>query len=250
MRLLGDAPPSTTLSYDSVVVSNTQDLKQAASGRPSLLQSSATIKPPSIPSNLSFIVKVDEVRPNYQAQPNRCFDNAHGFFLPPNQRTAYRTGLMCSYRYQNGVFRSVGDDVQGQKMTLHKAVTVFSQTPDTEHLLTVPFDARTKNVSNFDYDWRGLTFEHKPRNNTSTYASLAFIGEEKGLPACVPQSWNRLVPTPYRYRDTDAEWGPGTTFAGLIALAAFSALPQALSAVLENNIRGSRWIPHNYSTGR
>ena len=152
------------------------------------------------------------------------------------------------------------DFPQESDLVMHSAATVFSQATSTDHLLTVPFDARTKNVSNSIHDWRSLTFDHKRRNSSSSFASLKWSGQNTELPAPVPQRWYQLIPRPYRFFNIDEEGDPihpDTAFAGLIgdlplliALAAFSAVPNALETVLKNHIRNGRWSSHAYNTGR
>ena len=145
-------------------------------------------------------------------------------------------------------------------MEFYDAATVFSQARGTDNLLTVPFDARTRNVSECGHDWKCLGFEYKPAQNGDTYASLAFIGEEEGLPANVP-AWGKLIPQPYRYQKTNDKGNPipsETSCAGLIgklplliALAAFSAQPDGLrNALTTSRSESGRWVPHNFTTGR
>ena len=210
--------------------------------------------------NLSFIAKVEEIRPN-GTNANRSSDHPQGFFVPPDRRNGYDTkpGHIFRFAYQNNVLQAV-DTVSIQAFEIYRSATVFSQATKTDHLLAVPFDARTKDVSSHDHDWRGISFEHIKRSSASTYASLAFHGLEDYLPAPVPESWKQLIPPPYRFRNVDGEGRsilPTTNFGGLIgnlplliALAAFSAVPDALSATLRNSIRGGKWQSHTHTTGR
>ena len=208
--------------------------------------------------NPGFIVKIEEIRPN-DVHANRSSDHIQGFFLPPNRRDGYVTKSGHIFQYQNNGFQIPVNtvNIQGE---IYGSATVFSQATKTDHLLAVPFDARTKDVSNHVHDWRSISFEHKTRNSASTYASLEFIGPEDNLPAPVPQVLEQLIPPPYRFRNVNSEGNsipPTTIFGGLIgnlplliALAAFSAVPSALSATLRNSIRGGKWQSHTYNTGR
>ncbi|KAL8793329.1 MAG: hypothetical protein Q9195_004106 [Heterodermia aff. obscurata] len=218
--------------------------------------------PPRLPAlDPGFIAKVEEIGPNYDNQPPRSQDDPRGFFSPPDQRNALITrSVSFFFRFRGGVLQEVPqNDAARQQGEFYAAATVFSQARRTDHLLTVPFDARTGNVSETDYDWRCLSFRHEPAQNGGTYAFLAFIGEEEGLPAVVP-AWEKLIPQPYRYQKTYENGNPippGTTCAGLIgslplllALAAFSARPDALiPALRESRLATGRWVPHNYTTG-
>ena len=209
-----------------------------------------------------FLVKIEEVVPNYQNQPPRRTVQG-GFFLPPNQKNGFTTRSERLLRYKDRLFHEVAQDdpVREQLPKPYKAATVFSQATRTDHLLTVPFDAREKDVNVQTFEWRNLSFEYLPAQNGGTLASLVFVGDQEHLPARVPELWQRLIPHPYRYQKTDKNGNPtqpDTTFAGLIgclpflvALAAFSARQDMLIPTLRN-LRSTtgRWVAHNYSTGR
>ena len=229
-------------------------------------QTAAAPSQPAAPEP-GFLAKIEEIIPNDQIQPPRRLNHQQGFFFPPNRSDALITRSECLLRYKDRVFREVvqNDHVRGQVnvMQHYRAATVFSQATSTDHLLTVPFDARRSNVSERDHDWKNLGFEYKfvPNVGTGTCASVEFIGENEDLPALVPGAWERLIPQPYRYQRTDDDGNPkpsGTTFAGLIgslpllvALAAFSACPGKLKTTLETSRSPEgRWVPHNYTTGR
>ena len=213
----------------------------------------------AIPANLSFITKVEEIRPN-TVHANRSTDHPQGFFLPPDRRNGYDTGVEHIFRYQNNVFQTHINTVNIQALELYGSATVFSQATSTDHLLAVPFDARTKNVASYDYDWRSISFNHKRKTSASTYASLEYVGGKDKLPAPVPLDWNQLIPRPYRFQTCDSNGNPippTTVFGGLIgelplliALAAFSSIPSELSATLGTNTQGGRWWPHTHHTGR
>ena len=208
-------------------------------------------------SNLGFIVKVEEIRPNGM-HPNRSSEHPQGFFLPPNRRNGYDSGSSHLFQFRHGVLTLTS--ARYLTLKIYSAATVFSQAPSTDHLLMVPFDARNEDVVKSSYDWRSLSFAHKMGNSSSRFASLGFIGEEDKLPAPVPLAWHQLVPKPYRYQDVDEEGKqpkPDTKIAGLtgplpllIALVAFSAVPSKLSTVLENHVINGIWHPHIYDTGR
>ena len=207
-----------------------------------------------------FLAKIEEVVPNDES-PRR---SEQGFFLPPNQRNAFITGREYLLRYERRFFQAVTQDdpVRQQVMETYSAATVFSQATGTDHLLTVPLDARTVNVSDLTYDWMNLSFEYQRLPNSArTLASLVSAGSEEHLPASAPAAWEKLIPRPYRYRRTDDQSGnpipSETTFAGLIgrldfliALAAFSACRNGLIDTLTTlrSPTGS-WVAHDYNSG-
>ena len=199
-----------------------------------------------------FVAKVEEIRPDFQK------DDPHGLFNPPDRRNAYETRSASLFRYKGGVFEEIvqNDSIHKFQLTqIYDAATIFSQAFDTDHLLTVPFDARTRNVSETQHDWRCLGFDYQPAPSGGTYALLAFIGAEECLPADVP-GWENLIPKPYRYQKTSES--SKTTCAGLIgklpllvALAAFSACSDQLIASLTTTISPARkWLSHDWPTGR
>ena len=230
-----------------------------------LAKSSDPITPRStIPTNLSFSVKVDKIGPN-EKYSNRSSDHPQGFFLPPDRIDGYKkSGPSQWFRFKNGNFTLMPAFYMSLEIyiaaEIYSAATVFSKAPGTDHLLMVPFDARTINVLSYKYGWRSLSFDHKRRNSSSSFASLESIGEKQTLPAPVPPSWKQLIPAPYRFENTD-EFGkpiePTTSFGGLIgslplliALVAFSAVPEKLETVLRDHIRNGKWLPHTHDTDR
>ena len=211
-----------------------------------------------IPLNLSFVVKVEEIRPN-GIHHDRSSDHPQGFFLPPNRRDGYDSGRSILLRFHHGVF-NILMSAKYSALEKYSATTVFSQASSTDHLLMVPFDARIRDVASYSCDWRSLSFYHKMGSSSSTYASLQCLGDQDGLPAPVPLSWNQLIPRPYRFPTLDFDGKsvlPTTSLAGLggdlpllIALIAFSAVPSRLSTVLEHHVSKGTWRSHIYDTGR
>ncbi len=134
--------------------------------------------------------------------------------------------------------------------TIFGAATIFTQNPDTPHLLVVPFDAQETHAYQNNGGWKPLYFHHVRINNTQrTYSAVSAVGDRQhiaapGLPHWMPQ----LLPKVY-----DFQTGSPKTQAGLIgsiplliALAAFSAPPHTLAAVLTNCLRPGTWRPHQY----
>ena len=217
----------------------------------------------TVPLTLTFVVKVDEIRPNGKTT-SRSLHHPQGAFFPPERGNSYDSGSSHYFRFKHKYFDALGPDPEKHllhvsDLELYSVATVFCQT-STDHLLGVQTDARVYDVSHFGGGWRPLSFYYQI-TGSSSFASLAYSGNQVKLPAPIPPGWNNLVPQPYRYQNKiDADGRiiqPNTKFGGLIgslpflvALAAFSAPQDNLDEVLKNHIRGGRWIPHNYNTGR
>ena len=141
---------------------------------------------------------------------------------------------------------------------VYSVATIFTQNPDTPHLLVVPFDAGRMDARRNAGGWRPLTFDHKRIGNTQhTYSALTPLGNRQHIAAPGSRHWMpQLLPRVYDYQPQ-----PGTqrVNAGLIgslpllfALAAFSAPPSQLTGVLETCIRPGVWQAHQfqYPAGR
>ena len=136
---------------------------------------------------------------------------------------------------------------------VYQTATVFTQKPDTPHLLVVPFDARTRNVQG--RGWHCITFNHNRIENSNRYYSyVSERGAEQNIAAPGSQRWmDQLLP---RWYDCENVEHATRTQAGLIgelsllfALAAFSA-PPASQGLLRQFIAPRRWMSHNQPTGR
>ena len=132
----------------------------------------------------------------------------------------------------------------------HSAATIFTQNPDTSHLLVVPFDAQLTHAYENNGGWKVLTFHHMRRNNSQdTYSAVSTVGDRQHIAAPGSPHWMpQLLPHVY-----DFQTGSPRRHAGLIgklpiliALAAFSAPPNALGGVLTNCVRPGQWLPHQY----
>jgi len=213
---------------------------------------------PPAPS-LSFIVKIQDIRPNYTVQPNRSTESTDGFFLPPDRKEALDKGNATYFRWQHGrmsTFSDVSD------LTPCSAATIFSQKNDTDRLLAVHFDALTRDVASYHSGWRDLSFDHLPKQDTSaTYSFIVLVGGQKHLAASGSPTWTgQLLPHEYNYQRTTPDGHPIpslTASAGmigslpiLIGLAAFSAPEESLTAVLTSSIKPKAWRRHNLPTGR
>ena len=138
----------------------------------------------------------------------------------------------------------------------HSAATVFTQNPDTPHLLVVPFDAQRTNVVEYPGGWRPPVFHHIRIGNTQrTYSAISANGDRQhiaapGLPHWMPQ----LLPPLYNFQSGSFRIQAGLigSLPLLIALAAFSAPPSVLVGTLTNCLQPTVWRPHQfpYPAGR
>ena len=206
-------------------------------------------------ANISFYVRVDPLGPDYQAQPAR--HGEHGFWAPPNVRTGYTRGPSYTFRWMNGNMTHVGsnDPVVRSLHQPHSAATVFTQNPDTPHLLVVPFDAQRTNVLDNPGGWRPLVFHHIRIDNTRSYSAVSANGDRQHIAAPGLTRWMpQLLPPVYDYQSGSFRVQSGLvgSLPLLIALAAFSAPPSVLIGILTNCLQPMVWRPHQfqYPTGR
>ena len=128
--------------------------------------------------------------------------------------------------------------------------TVFTQNPDTPHLLVVPFDARTRHVCHYPGAWRPLTFRHVRIPNTQdTYSAVLANGDRQHIAARGSPQWMpQLLPRVYddQSQSTRRQAGLIGSIPLLIALAAFSAPVAFLPSLLALCVRPRHWQPHQY----
>ena len=152
---------------------------------------------------------------------------------------------------------SVRTAVPSQQFLFSEA-TVFTQWPDTPHLLVVGLDAETVNVNDHTV-WRTLSFDHICiRNTESFYSAVVAAGSQQFLAAPGSHRWvPQLLPTIYDYqprRDPEGRFLPTrVTSPGLIgdlpillALAAFSGPENQLDTILTQCLRRGVWAPHTH----
>ena len=217
------------------------------------------MKAPSTDSlgNLSFYVRIDPLEPNYRAQPIQRGTNS--FWTPPTIRNGFtrRNGVL--FHWLGGTMTVVGtNDAVGRSLNqIYSAATVFTQYPDTPHLLVVPFDAQLTHPYQNNGGWRPLFFFHPPRlgNTQRTYSAVSAFGDRQQIAAPGSRHWMpQLLPRFY-----DCQPGSSRIQAGLIgsipiliALAAFSAPPTVLAGVLTTCVQPRAWQPHQfqYPAGR
>ena len=133
---------------------------------------------------------------------------------------------------------------------IHSTATIFTQNPDTPHLLVVPFDARTTHVYQNPGGWRPLVFCHLRIGNTQrTYSAVLANGDRQHIAAPGSRHWMpQLLPRVYDYQNGSPRIQAGLvgSIPLLIALAAFSAPPNFLTEVLTNCLRPGQWRSHQY----
>ena len=132
----------------------------------------------------------------------------------------------------------------------YNAATVFTQNPDTPHLLVVPFDAQLSHAYLNNGGWRPLVFHHVRIGNTQrTYSAVSAVGDRQHIAAQGSPHWMpQLLPWVYDYQAGSPRIQAGLigNLPLLIALAVFSAPPAALGGVLTNCLRPGAWQPHQY----
>lgn len=204
---------------------------------------------------LSFYVRIAPLAPDYREREPRHSREQH-YWQPPNRVNGFMPGdgPRLFFRWMGGRLSVVppNDNICGVNLAEYRTATVFTQRPDTPHLLAVPYDARLRDVRTVGPDWRPLTFNHEQIGETNTYFSyVTSSGAEQHLAAHGSQHWTgQLLPTWY---DCDAGTEESTRSQGglignlplLFALAAFSAPPARLS-VLTNSLQPGAWVPHQY----
>ena len=207
-------------------------------------------------SDLSFHVQIDLLTPNYQAQPSR--NEAHQLWVPPNIRTGYTQGTSILLSWMGGTMTpiAVNDAVCGSLHQIYNSATVFTQNPDTPHLLVVPFDALKIHPYQSPGGWKPLNFRHVRVDKLQrTYSAVSAMGDRQRIAAPGSSHWTpQLLPRIYddQIRSPRIQAGLIGNIPLLIALAAFSAPPAALVAVLTNCLRPNYWRPHQfqYPAGR
>lgn len=184
------------------------------------------------------------------------------YFEPPTTSNAFSPGQLIQYRWCGGVATPIGTDGPFQPARLEphlfNLATVFTQMPDTPHLLAVNFDAGAVNVSDIT-TWHNLSFRHVSGGNAlGTYSSISVVGTHQHLAAPGAGHWiTQLLPEVYDYRQRVDHTGqiipPSTTSAGLIgdlplllALAAFSGPQTRLNQILTRSLRPGAWDPHMF----
>ena len=215
----------------------------------------------SIPRHLSFVFRIESLSPNYEVFPR--WTTSTGAWAPPDRQEAYQSTFGTFWRWQGGRVTQIpySDPCLRAGLRPYKVASLFSQDPDTPHLLVVPFDVRTRNVSDYQRGWLPITFDHHPISTSSGardyYSSVSATGSESHLAAPGQGFWMpQLLPQWYNYRAPPNS--RARVHAGLIgnlpillALAAFS-VPAVNLAEAMKSIQPGAWAPHRhpYPSGR
>ncbi|KAL8993616.1 MAG: hypothetical protein Q9188_007285 [Gyalolechia gomerana] len=217
--------------------------------------------PRQIPSDLSCLVSYEPLEPNYDKQAIRKGPGESGFWAPPNRKIAYHRNRAPAklFRWRGGRVTEVQHDPSSlDRFTRHSVATVFTQYPDTHHLLAVNFDAEERDVFEDPGGWKVLSFWHEPQHGTERiYSYVDVYGDAQQMAAPGSPRWMpQLVPVIYDYDSTQTPNQRPST-AGLIghlpilfALPAFSAPPAQLAEVLTGHLQPNTWVPHQHCHGR
>ena len=201
-------------------------------------------------SDISFYVSIDRLEPNYQAQTAQ--HGPHGYWSPPTIRTGYTTRSSSLFHWRGGIMTHIAVNEAAARLQdqIHNAATIFTQNPDTPHLLTVPFDARRRHVCHYPGAWRPLTFRHVRIANTQyKYSAVSADSDRQHIAARGSSHWMpQLLPAIYddQSQSTRKQAGLIGSLPILIALAAFSAPISFLKSVLTGCVRPEIWQPHQY----
>ena len=213
-----------------------------------------------IPQDLSFIVRIQPLRPDLNVQSIQTMQ--HGWWMPPTRRNAYiRDEPVPLFRWSAGNMHVINHNSPQNlynNQNLHSAATVFTQMPDTPHLLAVNYDAQSVDVDTQQVGWRQLSFDFKHVPNTpmtrsyvttfGEYGQIASPGSPHWMPQLLPKIYN------FHSHDVNGHPIPSTRMQGglvgslplLIALAVFSAPRDALIPVLVARLHPSAWEPHEF----
>ena len=215
----------------------------------------------NIPRFLSFIFRIEPLSPNYDKQSRQV--TATGAWAPPNRRDGYDSTPGTFWRWQGGRVTQIpsSDPCLRAGLRIFEVASLFSQDPDTPHLLVVPFDVRARDVRGYGRGWLPITFDHARINNAGGareyYSSVSAMGGETHIAAPGQGFWMpQLLPLWYNYRPPPNSLP--RTHAGLIgnlpillALAVFSA-PAVNLAEAMSSLQPGAWSPHRhpYPSGR
>lgn len=209
-----------------------------------------------IAETLSFLIRIDNLEPNYQAQPPQ--HDSHDYWSPPNIKTGYITRSANYFRWLNGsmIHYPANVPIIQALGPVHSAATVFTQNPDTPHLLVVPFDVKRSDVKKYPGGWGPLSFRHVPTGKTQrSYSAVLANGDHRYIAAPGSPHWMpQLLPEVYDCQGGDPRLQTGLigSIPLLIALAAFSAPSTYLLSVLTSCLHLGKWLPHEhmYPSGR
>lgn len=205
---------------------------------------------------ISFYIRIEDLGPDYQKQFAQ--HGPHGYWVPPTIKTGYTTESTNYFRWLQGsmIHYPANDAIVRALGPVYSAATVFTQHPDTPHLLFVPIDAQKSDVLKYPGAWRPLSFRHVPVGKTQrSYSAVSADGEHRYIAAPGSPHWMpQLLPEVYDCQSGDPRLQTGLigSIPLLIALAAFSAPSTYLLSVLTSCLDLGKWLPHEhmYPSGR
>ena len=247
---------------DRVVESQLQDMmkRQKAKQKETTLAQVPSVKRQTIPIDLSFYVQIEPINPDYSYNGQSIRHASGGYWVPPNRTNGLTKGqghtLLLRWEGGRTTIVPANNLIQGADLNryIYRAATIFTQYPDTPHLLVVPFDAWIRSVQGYERGWQHITFDHNQVGNSNAfYSYISDLGAEPRIAAPGLPNWiDQLVPAWY---DCDPRHASRTQ-AGLIgqlpllfALAAFSAPPKSLGVLL-SSMQPGKWMHHDLPTGR
>ncbi|KAI9822417.1 MAG: hypothetical protein M1827_000136 [Pycnora praestabilis] len=130
-----------------------------------------------------------------------------------------------------------------------QVLRAFSVYFDRDRFFIVPYDATQCAVHEQFPTWRGMTFDHD--QNSVSY--VGYAGEENRLAtANTEQTWpSELFPQTYLpLAPNNDSGGLVGDIAIILALAAFSIVPEYVQYGLENGLGAGRWQSHGVQSGR
>ena len=197
-----------------------------------------------IPTDISFLVSFESLKCNYGFQERR---SNNSFWYPNDRQKSYITGPNSSlFLWKGGTMKLAGPKSADTTME-YSTASVFTQYPDTDHLLATDFDVRKRDV--YPSGWKTLSFEHEPAPAGGTYSKVTIGGSEEFTAA--EANYSQILPR--FYWDHGFSKIPYKKSAGLVgnlplllSLAAFTAPLEALSQVLTASLAPGKWIRHQY----
>ena len=258
----GDLRLYNDLLFDLIPSLRYTDQAKSSPRPPASQLKAPRIVPSSIPEHLSFIAKFDSLSPDFTVQMPRI--SKHGWWLPPTIKNAYHVGESHTFCWTGGIMTQMADDspiggIKLKNLEKYAAATIFTQRPDTTHLLMVEFDARETSIHSSGEGWEALSFNYGRINNSAyTYSALTTRGSYGQISAPGPMSQiPQLLPHLYDYHpELDAKGRPIPSpriHAGLVghlslllALPVFSAPRTALTIVLRHCLMPGVWRAHSY----